>query len=942
LATGEIYITRKPNTWNINPKKNWIVNIEKRCCTTQRPGHIEYIVDPSCRLVRQIYSIMNGLEEGRFLQVSQPSGKTLKVQIPRKQLTFVVNRKRLLFSPQLRAEIDTNQDIGTFYGLKSMLVCRNPDNPAQRTVLVPLGPISTERFECHVAVTVKHTESYLKYTTNTTIGRIDCAAEPVLIYTKALLHAYTSFCLPDPLTGRTGTEESLHWLDSGMCQPWMPFRPGAKEIIDAIANLSPIREYYPAGLKAMKTDHWRDSSPSSNQHPSFRLSIEQIMAASERLRIFTPQAQDADIHPMELPPAGDIHLNERALVRRQLYERQPESSNSSTQSVDLIYRPRDRATSSNRLYFNVLETVHLLSTWPAYFKTPKNLAMTLSRHGETIGGYGNPYDKVALSDRLHTDLRAHWGSLVRHVRQQQSRYSLMFLFAPLAFRPNLETDILCALAAFSIFGDLRKLPLPAGDEYVKFRSDRIPQPEDIEKLIQPFKLPPPDDDRDELGAFISAKQLRQLQDERAVWNLRAERDVSFFAKYLLKQWPCIAPDVSSLSTGILINVESAMDVIRPEWRRLCLNKQLSDHLNQVQRILDHRRSDVHFKPVEFVMSGEVFPSRIRGQEVPLLSVDLIAKTLVESPVGDTEESTCNRFYGGPFAFQFPLHSPGLPSRGVQNATNSWPSATTSWRPPSSNFGSAAVRHKTIHRSPPIGPQPTSVAQFKAAERQLALNGLRMIVDEISGTPSLVRQRYAEDLKQSLQVFEGRKTPAQLGEPFLQERDLSKSEAEVSRLFSSLHHCLERERPGCGSSPQRIRWLQHGRLWPAITTVTLLEQLRSTTAPKKFGKGMRQALLKFGIAITKLQREMRLNDYARQQESGRYYDEEINFGHENWRPEDRPDWLLLEIESNLLIRPDQVEVALATIAPASGTNSVLQMNMGQGTSFLIETTHPVQC
>lgn len=41
---------------------------------------------------------------------------------------------------------------------------------------------------------------------------------------KAYLHAATSFVLPDPLTGRTGTEEALHCLTSGSCQPWTPLK----------------------------------------------------------------------------------------------------------------------------------------------------------------------------------------------------------------------------------------------------------------------------------------------------------------------------------------------------------------------------------------------------------------------------------------------------------------------------------------------------------------------------------------------------------------------------------------------------------------------------------------------------------------------------------------------------------------------------------------------
>lgn len=59
----------------------------------------------------------------------------------------------------------------------------------------------------------------------------------------------------------------------------------------------------------------------------------------------------------------------------------------------------------------------------------------------------------------------------------------------------------------------------------------------------------------------------------------------------------------------------------------------------------------------------------------------------------------------------------------------------------------------------------------------------------------------------------------------------------------------------------------------------------------------------------------------------------NTGHQNWDPMDFPDWLLVELDGDLLIRPGQIDVALAIISPPSGANSVLQMNMGQGEQTL---------
>lgn len=88
------------------------------------------------------------------------------------------------------------------------------------------------------------------------VGRLDCPQEPVLLYLKAQLHAYTSFVVPDPLTGRTGTEESLHCLRSGFCQPWSPLKPVHYQSLVSIAKLTPRREFYPRDKKVMQQVTW--------------------------------------------------------------------------------------------------------------------------------------------------------------------------------------------------------------------------------------------------------------------------------------------------------------------------------------------------------------------------------------------------------------------------------------------------------------------------------------------------------------------------------------------------------------------------------------------------------------------------------------------------------------------------------------------------------------
>jgi hypothetical protein len=85
-----------------------------------------------------------------------------------------------------------------------------------------MGDIRYSRNGQYISPFVANNGDYTKFTINDVLGRLDCPAEPRLLYLKAMYHAYTSIVLLDPLIGLTGTKEALYCLKSGYCQPWTP------------------------------------------------------------------------------------------------------------------------------------------------------------------------------------------------------------------------------------------------------------------------------------------------------------------------------------------------------------------------------------------------------------------------------------------------------------------------------------------------------------------------------------------------------------------------------------------------------------------------------------------------------------------------------------------------------------------------------------------------
>lgn len=73
------------------------------------------------------------------MTVYQPRKVNLSIEVRHLELTFFVNRNGLLECRELHAEIDPNQDAGTWYGFESKIVLRDVRNIQRRSIITPLG-----------------------------------------------------------------------------------------------------------------------------------------------------------------------------------------------------------------------------------------------------------------------------------------------------------------------------------------------------------------------------------------------------------------------------------------------------------------------------------------------------------------------------------------------------------------------------------------------------------------------------------------------------------------------------------------------------------------------------------------------------------------------------------------------------------------------------------
>ena len=160
---------------------------------------------------------------------------------------------------------------------------------------------------------------------------------------------------------------------------------------------------------------------------------------------------------------------------------------------------------------------------------------------------------------------------------------------------------------------------------------------------------------------------------------------------------------------------------------------------------------------------------------------------------------------------------------------------------------------------------------------------------------------------------------------LLENHLKLCKSHVDDIGRKIRQCLQAEasilrRLACGA-----------KVWPRLSTTALLQCLANDKVAS-VQEDWKDTLIAYGIAISNLQRTERL--LACIGKDSELLSELSNPGHQSWDPIQYPDWLLLEIENNILIRAVQAQIAHEMISPSSGANSVLQLNMGEGKSSVI--------
>lgn len=835
------------------------------------------LVNVSSNTVSALLKVLGPLENRMHIHALwDKSSKSLRIDLPRLQLDFHLEYQGSeIQSRQYRGMcVDPHQQIGTLVGLSSKLLLKGANG--ERLVLIPEGSVTYSKTVDHVNVCVGE-GTVIKmhaYRIDATLGKLvdngNLQSKLYLCY----LHAVTSYCLPDPLTGHTGTESAISILTSGAVRSFDVLSERNILIMELIAGLAPKRSYYPQHLKVMQQIEWDHSLPFLSQNSTLYTSV---------IKLFDQARTGSFLYSRKAysePPALNLsepHLLDRDLIRSSVFCVSGFGAENFNPEWDRQYQPRDRGQHSERSQRAFIAATLIIRDQAAlHDSTPserfRNLRQSYFEKG-TIHGPSHAlphlrYDPSWL-EKPSSYLPAMWCSLHSSLSSyacRNTKFDIAIWLSTVAFSEAADISMIEALAAFYRMPELRSVAAPQKTHFLLSEGDVV-QPYQIRRIAQnackQFNACP-DVDIIRLR-WESDREYRQRR--KSQFETNQTDAVERFTRDLESQWPCETPKTPEIqATTTYIEISEAMSLVSDQFKVWYDNRCFFQYLEYTSTILAQ-------------------------QIVSRVSPPNFSNSSVERP---PEAAGFVRFLSAEDIFQFPaphlsFNPPECPSIPLQD-----------WIGNSRN-----------------GKISSRISSLCHDLRQQA--------------HSKFEKQYVEHLGDSFSAL--RKTFSSSSTVRLTKGDVKSLQVyleDCKKYFQDLNGVLRDATVGTLRQAHRsiAAYIQNS---PRICAIFWLRQLNQKYW-EKLSDEWKVIIIRYGLAITELQRANRLVSMSNS--PNEFVDEFLNIGHQNWNPSSYPESLLLEAESGIMIREVQEDIARHMRSPPGARNSMMQLNMGEGKSTLI--------
>jgi hypothetical protein len=878
----------------ISEKNRWVMSRLQRGWMLAKEDESVAHVNMTTPTGRKISRIFERVESNFFLHISwNHSEKHVQIDLPRTKLTFSIHMdspKKVLSREYRGMYLDDNTYIGTFIGLKSKLVLTNQKE--ERLALIPDGQVNLSRPGLHVEIVIEMDAStrMLPFYIDKLLGRISDNGDMQSILTRCYLHAVTAHCLPDQLTQKTGTEESLEILGSAAIRSFERLRPEDISILQRIANISPHREYYPPNERSMQKISWSKSLSPLVQHGGLYKGAKAILDYASSLKFFCQsEGQPKSVKPFE---RGHEFLHERDLIRSAVFRRSRFGAEYYTTCRDVTLSPRPSSLTEDtkrrcNTTFKAASEIFVGQNLRDP-QTPRLLATCVWEFLATnvnIKGPGNVLPtgvfgyKLKNIEHCRSTVAEYWCQIHKTLQVEDitlNRYRLMMFVASLAFAKDIHVHTLQLLVALINNKTMRQVEIPVACSFNLTQGRKLDHRK-LKDIVEDCCVLFGESPESKLPKRTGETQQQYRTRQNNEYESNSNKAKNEFVNAIAQQWPCMEPrPIPGRNFGLYIHTFDAFEHIRPLFKTWWDNRQFYSYLERLEKELMEQSPNLQ----------------------PSSSSSLGSRTLV-SPK------------------------------------------------PRTQFAAFVADADLLRNHAPVvfPDKPDTVALLQGdlvkGNYNTNVEDLKAMVDRLESLAARrCEEEYVLNLKKSITCLVDQENSARgavkafcVREQVVHlQRDLKKYLSSVWGLLASAVGMNAREivmTENKIQSTEQPTYIAYNS--PQISPCFFLRQLchkRWTTLSPEW----KQAIVTYGIAITAFQQAERLLDVC-----GNPADltrELGNPGHENWQPMDHPESLLIEIESGILIRDVQADIAAKMREPPNGVNSVMQLHMGEGKSSVI--------
>ncbi|KAL4804856.1 hypothetical protein BDV18DRAFT_161949 [Aspergillus unguis] len=872
LETGVLEFRPLEQAWHQDPS-NWYMPLQNRVgeSSSTRQGK-RRLVDVHSSLFAKITGVLQSLDAPKHICVSVTQDDIIEAKLVRLQLNFFVNDQQALECREHNATVDLKYDLGCLYSLSNKLILKGKTGQCHRTVLIPYGTVKLAKGALSTEVSIEPPNT----------PRIKCF-HYLVDTTLGMLSDST--CMASALY-----LAYLHAVATFVLPDGLTKRSGTEEAL-RILRQARMKTSFPLDLDCIRLlEHIATLTPRRQYHPPGMAVMQRInwirnlgeLAQHDDFRplaqeIYNNAARFVPFYPERTDPPvplgldrGDLPLLERAQARHSQFHRVGFGGASRNDTVQPVVYSARDRANGSS---DRSRRVYEIAT------LIRDWPSTISRKEdlfEAMKNWGNielqirSPDQYSYTALLESPIQKLWGSLYCQCRTSKRETETYKL-----------TQVFCAIAfGGSEIWHLR--PLLA----IAFTGSfpEIPQQlfrESVQIGLEPGQKP----GKADVQRVISPNYPPYKSDYGANSGsmTRSEKDKIRYAQK--RDYDRRKKQRLEALASMIVN--QWPDTKRPssiteQWQV----KSFAD----CETLLNRRNKDARFfQIIEEVQKKldaiSVSPSPI--QQPPTVPDRLLIfprcdrKTLWQPPcLDELLRSTC--------------------------------------APSPMDIDGYLVKYQA-----PMKPACSD-------ENSVEIEHLRSLITSFCQSHNDLRRHYGDNLLESLEALGKVELPHTPPEFPVSEHALTglleRLRAQRDCLWAEIYSALM----ATGCTWKRV---VAPTFWPSITTLSVISFLAADnwcSVPMPWKK----ILITYARCISSLRRRERLLEHLENKDVNLFYKEAGSAGCEGWDALEVPDWLLLELESNLTIRERQAAVAKRMIAPDTESNSVLQLNMGEGKTTVI--------